>query len=121
MRYFPHLITGPFEALDALRRWQGAVSDALLPPKETPHRIFFHRSGVRLRHYGRALPPSAPLLLVIPAPIKGPAICSALHPERVRALVLLEAPLHFGPDSGALASLIAALPWARRFAGDLHH
>src|SRR3546814_9678030 len=38
------------------------------------------------------------------------AIFSTLHPERVRGLVLLEAPLHFGPDGGAFAPLVAAAP-----------
>ncbi len=38
------------------------------------------------------------------------AIFSALHPERVRGLVLLGAPLHFGPDVGILDRLAAAVP-----------
>lgn len=38
------------------------------------------------------------------------AIFTALHPERVRGCVLLEAPLHFAPDAGALGSLVAAAP-----------
>ena len=38
------------------------------------------------------------------------AIFSALHPERVRGLILLGAPLHFGPDVGALDRLAAAVP-----------
>jgi polyhydroxyalkanoate synthase len=41
------------------------------------------------------------------------AIFAALHPERVRSLVLLEAPLHFGRDAGAVAPLVAAAPHAR--------
>ncbi len=38
------------------------------------------------------------------------AIFAALRPERVEALVLLEAPLHFGADAGAFAPLVAAAP-----------
>jgi len=38
------------------------------------------------------------------------AIFAALHPERVQALVLLEAPLHFGADAGAFAPLVATAP-----------
>jgi polyhydroxyalkanoate synthase len=38
------------------------------------------------------------------------AIFSALHPDRVRGLVLLEAPLHFGLDAGALCRLVAITP-----------
>jgi polyhydroxyalkanoate synthase len=41
------------------------------------------------------------------------ALFSARHPEQVRGLVLLEAPLHFGPDAGAFAPLVAASPDAR--------
>jgi len=38
------------------------------------------------------------------------AIFTALHPERVRGLVLLEAPLAFGENAGALAPVVAAAP-----------
>ena len=38
------------------------------------------------------------------------AIFAALHPERVRGLVLLGAPLHFGPHVGALDRLVAVSP-----------
>jgi polyhydroxyalkanoate synthase subunit PhaC len=38
------------------------------------------------------------------------AIFAARHPEQVRGLVLLEAPLHFGPDAGAFAPLVTASP-----------
>jgi len=38
------------------------------------------------------------------------AIFAALHPERVRGLVLLEAPLAFGRNAGAFAPLVAAAP-----------
>ena len=37
------------------------------------------------------------------------AIFSALHPERVQGLVLIAAPLHFGP--GAIDHLLATAPW----------
>ena len=38
------------------------------------------------------------------------AIFAALHPDRVRGLALLEAPLHFTPDGGALERLVAVAP-----------
>jgi polyhydroxyalkanoate synthase len=38
------------------------------------------------------------------------AVFAAAHPDRVRGLVLLEAPLHFGADAGAFAPLVAASP-----------
>ncbi|HKW54989.1 MAG TPA: alpha/beta fold hydrolase, partial [Stellaceae bacterium] len=38
------------------------------------------------------------------------AIFAALHPRRVRALVLLESPLRFGPAAGAFAPLVATTP-----------
>jgi polyhydroxyalkanoate synthase subunit PhaC len=38
------------------------------------------------------------------------AVFAAAHPERLRGLVLLEAPLHFGRDAGAFAPLVAASP-----------
>ncbi len=41
------------------------------------------------------------------------AIYAALHPERVGGLVLLTAPLRFGPGCGAFGSLTAAAPPAR--------
>jgi polyhydroxyalkanoate synthase len=37
------------------------------------------------------------------------AIFSCLHPERIRALVLLEAPLHFGGSAGKFAPLVGAV------------
>lgn len=40
------------------------------------------------------------------------AIFTASRPGRVRGLVLLEAPLRFGPEAGALAPLVAASPGA---------
>ncbi len=41
------------------------------------------------------------------------AIFAARHPEEARGLVLLEAPLHFGSDAGAMAPLVAMSPDAR--------
>lgn len=41
------------------------------------------------------------------------AIFASLHPERVAGLVLLGAPLHFGPDVGDLGPLVAIAPPAR--------
>ena len=38
------------------------------------------------------------------------AIFAALHPDRVRGLALLEAPLHFGPHVGAVDRLVAVSP-----------
>jgi len=38
------------------------------------------------------------------------AISSCLHPERVAALVLLEAPLHFAGDAGKFAPVVGAAP-----------
>jgi polyhydroxyalkanoate synthase subunit PhaC len=50
------------------------------------------------------------------------AILASLHPERVSGLVLVDAPLAFGPDRGGpLARAVAAVPHAsmlRAFAGD---
>ena len=42
------------------------------------------------------------------------AAFAAAHPEAVRGIVLLEAPLRFGGDAGAFAPLVAACPDARR-------
>lgn len=41
------------------------------------------------------------------------ALFAALHPERVKGLVLLGAPLHFGPRVGTIDRWIAAAPPAR--------
>ncbi len=38
------------------------------------------------------------------------AIFASLHPSRVRGLILIESPLHFGPDVGDLDRLAARLP-----------
>lgn len=50
------------------------------------------------------------------------AIFAALHPNRVRGLVLIEAPLAFGTGAGAFAPLIAAAPhsaWLRTTFGHI--
>jgi len=44
------------------------------------------------------------------------AIFSGLHPELVRATILLEAPLHFAQDHGCFAPLVRATPDARPIA-----
>ena len=44
------------------------------------------------------------------------AVFACLHPDKVAALVLLEAPLHFGQDSGCFAPLVRATPDARPIA-----
>jgi polyhydroxyalkanoate synthase len=41
------------------------------------------------------------------------AIFACLYPQQIRALLLLEAPLHFGADAGNFAPLVAATPDAR--------
>jgi polyhydroxyalkanoate synthase len=44
------------------------------------------------------------------------AVFAARHPALVRGIALLEAPLHLGPDAGALAPLVAMSPpagWLR--------
>ena len=41
------------------------------------------------------------------------AIFACLYPESVRAMVLLETPLHFAADAGSFAPLVAAIPDAR--------
>lgn len=49
------------------------------------------------------------------------AVFASLRPERVRALLLVETPLRFGPAAGAFAPLVAAAPDAAvvaRAAGD---
>jgi polyhydroxyalkanoate synthase len=40
------------------------------------------------------------------------AIFAARHPDVVAGVVLLEAPLHFGPDAGAFAPVVAMAPHA---------
>jgi polyhydroxyalkanoate synthase subunit PhaC len=43
------------------------------------------------------------------------AIFAARHPDLVARIALLEAPLHFGPDAGALAPIVAMAPHAGWF------
>lgn len=180
--------TSMLHALDRFRRFRGTLMDAVgLGPDEAPYRLVSsHHPGFRLRAYGG--PPSGPVLVIVPAPIKRAyiwdlapdasavrhglaaglrvylvewtvpdqatedcglaeyadrfiavalddvaadsgerrvlvtghslggtlaAIFAALHPERVRGLVLLEAPLAFGPNTGPFAPLVAAAPPGR--------
>jgi polyhydroxyalkanoate synthase subunit PhaC len=44
------------------------------------------------------------------------AIFSCLHPDAVRAVALLEAPLHFAEDAGSFAPMVASVPDARPIA-----
>lgn len=44
------------------------------------------------------------------------AIFSCVHADAVRSLVLLEAPLHFGPDVGCFANLVSCTPHAGKIA-----
>lgn len=63
-----------FDELDRLRRLQGIGMDSLgLGPSEMPHEIVFSEPGARLRRYGAA-DKNAPVLLIVPAPIKRPYI-----------------------------------------------
>ncbi|WP_231876303.1 alpha/beta fold hydrolase [Azotobacter vinelandii] len=48
------------------------------------------------------------------------AIFAALHPERVRGLVLLEAPLRFGAEADAFTPLLARAPRAQQLTEYLH-
>ena len=49
------------------------------------------------------------------------AIFAALHPERVRGLILLGAPLQFGADAGAFAPLVELAPRAQRLTAGRHN
>jgi polyhydroxyalkanoate synthase len=72
-----------FEQLDRTRRWLGELLDLLgWGPEETPSRIVFRKPGVTLRCYG-SQPADGPVLLVVPAPIKGPSIWDLLPPVSV--------------------------------------
>lgn len=178
-----------YEQLDRSRRWQGWSLDALgLGPVETPFRIAFRAPGLTLRAYHDSVDRTAPVLLIVPAPIKRPyiwdlapagsvvrqclregmkvymiewvepgikeegfglanyadrlildclefikqeegksrvflaahslggtlaAIFAALHPEQVQGLVLIAAPLHFGPSVGVFGPLAAAVDRVR--------
>lgn len=43
------------------------------------------------------------------------AIFAGLHPERVRSLVLVDAPIDFGQEGDRIARMVAAMPHARAF------
>jgi polyhydroxyalkanoate synthase len=168
--------------VDALRRWQGRFLDRYgLGPQPNPSRTALTLPGLQLLAYGRK--ESAPVLLLVPAPIKRAyiwdlypevsvvrrclahglavyllewrdvqdsgvgladyadrlvascldaiaqetgerrvfiaghslggtlaAIFAALHPEMIRGLVLLEAPLKFGEDAGPFGVPVALMP-----------
>ena len=47
------------------------------------------------------------------------ALFSALHPERVKGLILVGAPLHFGKDVGAIDGLVALAPKAQELTARL--
>lgn len=47
------------------------------------------------------------------------ALCCALHPERVRGLILLGAPLHFGPEVSQFGPAVAAAPPAQALTAGL--
>ena len=173
-----------YEELDRSRRWQGAMFDALgFGPLETPFRIAFRTPRVLLRAYHDSVDAAAPVVVIVPAPIKRPyiwdlapsssvvqrcrqagltvymiewtlpatgdrrlgladygerlileclnaikrrasapiflaahslggtlaAIFAALHPGQVQGLVLIAAPLHFGPRVGVFGPLAAAV------------
>lgn len=168
---------GWFEALDRLRRIQGAALDLMMPrAPEASYSVVYREPGVALRRYDGGNP-RGPLLLIVPAPIKkayiwdldpevsvvrrclavgasvfladwqpGPphlgiadfacrllvacldaarteraillghslgglfaAVFAALHPDRVRGIVLLTAPLNFGGDARVLGRMAAAV------------
>jgi polyhydroxyalkanoate synthase len=177
--------TDVYEHVDDLRRWQGRWLDWIgAGLVETPSRVIFSESGVRLHAYQES-DPRGPVLVIVPAPIKRAyiwdlapwasvilrclrngmrvfliewsrpgvdeqgfglidyadrlirdcldvvarrtgepcaclaghsiggtlaAIFASLRPERIQALVLIEAPLHFGGDAGAFAALVAVAP-----------
>jgi polyhydroxyalkanoate synthase len=174
--------------VDRSRKSLGKLLDAAgVGRSETPHEILLSEAGVTLRHYAGAAR-DGPVLLIVPAPFKGPylwdlapeisvvqrclrsglrvymiewtppgsgeqafglaeyagrlmlecldkihaqtgqrpvfvaghslggtfaALFSALHPERVKGLILVGAPLHFGKDVGAIDGLVALAPKAQ--------
>jgi polyhydroxyalkanoate synthase len=49
------------------------------------------------------------------------AIHSGLHPDQLRATILLESPLHFRPDSCCFNKLVQATPHARQIADTFGH
>lgn len=69
------------DALDQSRRRKGKVLDTLgLGPQESEYSVVFTHAGLRLRHYGNG-DASAPVLLIVPAPIKAAYIWD-MAPDR---------------------------------------
>ena len=69
-----------FDQLDRVRRMQGATLDAMgLRPLETRHSVEHSEPGLALRRYGERTA-AGPVVLIVPAPIKGPYIWD-LAPE----------------------------------------
>lgn len=182
------------EQMDQMRRLRGGLLDSAgFAPIEAPYQVLQSDKGVTLRKYMRkqGAAQHAPVMLIVPAPIKRPyiwdlapqvsvvrrcldqgmrvylaewnaldnaaqaehewgladyadrllKICvdaidadggqteiilaghslggilatlfACLYPGKVRALVLLETPLHFGADAGSFAPLVAATPDSR--------
>ncbi len=66
-----NLLFSLYEGLDHTRRWQGWTLDTLgWLPMQTPSKIIFREPGVTLKGYGDEACPGAPVLLLVPAPIK---------------------------------------------------
>ncbi|HYX67157.1 MAG TPA: alpha/beta fold hydrolase [Burkholderiales bacterium] len=68
-----------FEQLDRLRRAQGALLDAGgWRSREAPYRVVHEQAGIALRRYDGG--EGSPVVLIVPAPIKGPYLWD-LDPE----------------------------------------
>ncbi len=178
----------PYTATDRLRRLLGEGLDAAgLGPLETPYDYVYSETGISLRCYSTGSASNDPVLLIVPAPIKGAyiwdaappisvvqrcieggcqvymvewtrpgscaqdfglddyanrlllkcfnviqaqtgqpstylvghslggtfaALCAALHPQRIRGLVLVGTPLNFGRRVAPLDRRVAASPHA---------
>src|SRR3954469_17538461 len=90
------------------RAWPGALCRAAASGRGRRHR--FGWGGQRVLLAGHSLGGTLA------------AIFAALHPDRVRGLVLLEAPAKFGRAAGAFAPLVAVAPCAgalRAILGDV--
>ncbi len=69
-----------FQQIDRMRRLQASLLDAVsLRLPKTPYRIVHSGAGITLRYY-QSGSEGGPLVLIVPAPIKGPAIWD-LAPE----------------------------------------